>query len=77
MEPEIVTSKHVRSKLGGILLDIRYVAGKVFLVSKPGSEDFDAVIMSASLARENGIDIPEKGKSESKPDTKPDTKKKK
>ena len=65
METEIVTSKHVRSKRGGILLGLCYVAGKVFLVSKPGSEDFDAVIMSAFLARENGIDLPEKGKSES------------
>ncbi len=70
METEIVTSKKVRSKLGGILLDIRYIQGKIFLVSKPGSEDFDAVIMSASLARETDIDIPEKGKAESKPEVK-------
>ncbi len=38
-------------------------------------DDFVGVIMSASLARQNGIDIPEKGKSE--PESKPDTKKKK
>ena len=75
METTIVTSKQVRQRLGSVILDLKYIEGKVFLIEKVGEDDFVGVIMSASLARENGIDIPEKGKSE--PETKSDAKKKK
>ncbi len=75
METAIVPSKHVRQKLGSVILDLKYIEDKVFLIEKVGEDDFAGVIMSASLARENGIDIPEKGKSE--PEEKPEQKKKK
>ncbi len=68
----VVNSKTVRQKLGSIILDLKYVDGKIFLVEKVGEEDYCAVILSARFCRENGIDIPEKGK-----DPKPDPKKKK
>jgi|APSaa5957512622_1039677.scaffolds.fasta_scaffold402625_1 hypothetical protein len=77
METTIVTSKQVRQRLGSVILDLKYIKDKVFLIEKKGEEDFVGVIMSAGLARENGIDIPEKGKSETKPESKPDQKKKK
>jgi hypothetical protein len=77
METAIVSSKHVRQRLGSVILDLKYIEEKVFLIEKVGKDDFVGVIMSASLARENGIDIPEKGKSETKPESKPDQKKKK
>ena len=70
MEHTIVTSKQVRQRLGSVILDLKYIEDKVFLIEKVGEDDFAGVIMSASLARENGIDLPEKGKSESKPESK-------
>ena len=70
METEILNSKKVRTRLGGYLVDLKYVDEKVFLISKVGEDDFVGVIMSAKMARENGIDIPEKGKPESKSEPK-------
>jgi hypothetical protein len=37
---------------------------------KSGEDDYDGVLTSARFLRENGIDIPEKGKAESKPEKK-------
>jgi len=68
METVIVTSKQIRQRLGTYMLDLKYKPETVICVEKPG------VIMSASLARENGIDIPEKG--ETKSEEKADKKKK-
>lgn len=76
METTIVTSKQVRQRLGSVILDLKYIDDKVFLIEKVGEDDFVGVIMSASLARENGIEIPEKG-SAPKTESKPETKKKK
>ena len=73
METTIVTSKHVRQRFGSVILDLKYIDGKAFLVEKVGEDDFSAVILSARYCRENGIDIPEK-KSEVKPDAKSDEK---
>jgi len=70
METTVVTSKHVRQRFGSVILDLKYIDEKVFLVEKVGEDDFSAVILSARYCRENGIDIPEKGKSESKPEVK-------
>ena len=70
METTIVSSKQVRQRLGSVILDLKYIEGKIFLIEKKGETDFVEVIMSASLARENGIEIPEKGKAESKPEKK-------
>ncbi|MBT3750743.1 MAG: hypothetical protein HOG34_17315, partial [Bacteroidetes bacterium] len=61
METKIVTSKEVRQRLGSVILDLKYIEEKVFLIEKVGEDDFVGVIMSAKMARENGIDIPEKG----------------
>ena len=70
METKIVTSKEVRQRLGSVILDLKYIEEKVFLIEKVGEDDFVGVIMSAKIARENGIDIPEKGKPESKSEPK-------
>ncbi len=70
METTIVTSKHVRQRLGSLILDIKYIDEKVFLIEKVGDDDYVGVLTSARFLRENGIDIPEKGKSESKPEVK-------
>ncbi len=75
METAIVSSKQVRQRLGSVILDLKYIDGKIFLIEKVGEDDFVGVTMSAKMARENGIDIPEKGKSE--PESKPESKKKK
>ena len=76
METVIVTSKQVRQRLGTYMLDLKYKPETVICVEKPGVDDYAAVICNAGWLREQGIDLPEKGKSESKPE-KPDTKKKK
>ncbi len=70
METTIVTSKQVRQRLGSVILDLKYIEEKVFLIEKVGEDDFVGVILSARYCRENGIDIPEKGKPESKPEKK-------
>ena len=71
METEILTSKQVRTRLGGYIVDLKYVDEKVFLIEKVGEDDFVGVLTSARFLRENGIDIPAKAKSVSK-DTKSD-----
>jgi hypothetical protein len=73
METEILTSKLVRTRLGGYLVDLKYVDEKVFLIEKVGSDDYVGVLTSAKFLRDNGIDIPakpEKAKSEEKADPK-------
>ncbi|MBU2514198.1 hypothetical protein KJ966_22915 [bacterium] len=42
------------------MLDLKYKPETMICVEKPGSDDYDADIMTADLARENGINIPEK-----------------
>ena len=79
METTVLTSKLVRTRLGGYLVDVKYVDEKVFLIEKVGEDDFLGVLTSARFLRENGIEIPAKEKS--KPaetvDEKPEVKKKK
>jgi hypothetical protein len=78
METQILTSKQVRTRLGGYIVDLKYVDEKVFLIEKVGEDDYVGVLTSARFLRENGIDIPEKGKAKSDDkDEKPETKKKK
>ncbi|MBT4639066.1 MAG: hypothetical protein HN580_16700 [Deltaproteobacteria bacterium] len=79
METTILTSKQVRTRLGGYLIDLKYVDGTVFLIEKVGEDDFVGVLTSARFLRDNGIDIQAKGKAKSdeKTDEKPETKKKK
>jgi hypothetical protein len=78
METEILTSKQVRTRLGGYIVDLKYVDEKVFLIEKVGSDDYVGVLTSARFLRENGISIPTKSKAKSD-DTaeKPEVKKKK
>ena len=52
--------KSVRTRLGGYLVDLKYVDEKVFLIEKVGEDDFVGVLTSARFLRENGIDIPVK-----------------
>jgi hypothetical protein len=73
METTTLTSKQVRTRLGGYLVDLKYVDEKVFLLEKVGEDDYVGVLTSARFLRENGIDIPAKAKSVSK-DTRPDEK---
>jgi len=79
MEAKIVTavSKQIRQRLGTYLLDIKYVPETIICVEKVGSDDYVAVLCNAQFLRDQGIEIPEKGKSESKSDDKAETKKKK
>ena len=81
METEILTSKKVRTRLGGYIVDLKYVDEKVFLIEKVGEDDWVGILASARFLRENGISIPAKGKAVTakSDDTaeKPETKKKK
>jgi hypothetical protein len=78
METQILTSKQVRTRLGGYIVDLKYVDEKVFLIEKVGEDDYVGVLTSARFLRENGIDIPEKGKAvTAKSDEKAEVKKKK
>ena len=79
METEILTSKQVRTRLGGYIVDLKYVDEKVFLIEKVGEDDSVGVLTSARFLRENGIDIPAKGKAKSddKAEEKTEAKKKK
>ena len=82
METTIVTSKQVRQRLGTYLLDIKYKPEDIIVVEKPGSEDFVCVLANPQFLRDQGVEIPEKGKadkskSDEKTDEKPETKKKK
>ena len=78
METETLTSKQVRTRLGGYLIDLKYVKEKVFLIEKVGEDDFVGVLTSARFLCDNGIDIPAKGKTEvvETSETKPKAKKK-
>ena len=60
METETLTSKQVRTRLGGYLVDLKYVKEKVFLIEKVGEDDYVGVLTSARFLRENGIEIPAK-----------------
>ena len=80
MQTEILQSKQVRTRLGGYIVDLKYVDEKVFLISKVGEDDWVGVLTSARFLRENGIEIPakEKAKSDDKAEEeKPEVKKKK
>jgi hypothetical protein len=82
METTIVTSKHVRQRLGTLILDIKYKPEDIIVVEKPGSDDFVCVLTNPQFLRDQGIDIPAKAapakaKSDEKTDEKPETKKKK
>jgi hypothetical protein len=81
METTVLTSKLVRTRLGGYLIDLKYVDEKVFLIEKVGEDDFVGVLTSARFLRENGIEIPVKEKAiKAKSDDtaeKPEVKKKK
>jgi len=74
----VVNSKTVRQRLGSLILDIKYIDEKVFLIEKVGEDDYVGVLTSARFLRENGISIPARGKakSEDKAEEKPDKKKK-
>ena len=78
METTTLTSKQVRTRLGGYLVDLKYVDEKVFLIEKAGSDDYVGVLTSARFLRDNGIEIPAKEKSvKAKSDDKAEPKKKK
>jgi hypothetical protein len=82
METTVLTSKLVRTRLGGYLIDLKYVDEKVFLIEKVGEDDYVGVLTSARFLRENGIEIPAKEKTvvskpDEKSDEKPEVKKKK
>jgi hypothetical protein len=75
MQTEILQSKQVRTRLGGYIVDLKYVDEKVFLISKVGEDDWVGVLTSARFLRENGIEIPAKEKAvTAKPDAKSDEK---
>ncbi len=63
-------SKQVRQRLGTYMLDLKYKPETVICVEKVGNDDFAAVICSAEFLRQNGIELPEKGRSDAKPETK-------
>ena len=67
MEAKIVTvvSKQIRQRLGTYLLDIKYVPETIICVEKVGSDDYVAVLCNAQFLRDQGVEIPEKGKSKS------------
>ncbi len=70
METEILQSKQVRTRLGGYLVELKFIDEKVFLISKVGEDDYVGVLTSARFLRENGIKIPEKVSKEVKADKK-------
>ena len=70
METTIVTSKQVRQRLGTLLLDLKYKPEDVILVEKVGSDDYVAVLCNPQFLRDEGVEIPEKRKPESKPEAK-------
>ena len=76
MQTEILSSKQVRTRLGGYLVDLKYVDEKAFLIEKVGEDDFVGVLTSARFLRDNGIDIPAKGKEVVETESKPKAKKK-
>ncbi len=75
METATLTLKQVRTRLGGYLVDLKYVCSKVFLIEKVGEDDYVGVVTSARILRENGIDIPMKGKAKSESKAEPKKKK--
>jgi hypothetical protein len=70
MQTEILSSKQVRTRLGGYLVDLKYVDEKAFLIEKVGEDDFVGVLTSARFLRDKGIDIPAKKTVEEKPKSK-------
>ncbi len=74
METTVLKPKTVRQRLGSLILDLKYIDEKVFLIKKVGEDDYIGVLMSVRFCRENGIKIPAK---ESKPEVKAEAKKKK
>ncbi len=78
METKVLTSKQVRTRLGGYIVDLKYVDEKVFLIEKVGEDDYVGALTSVRFLRDNGIDIPVKGKEvKAKSEDKAEPKKKK
>lgn len=46
------------------MLDLKYKPETVICVDKPGVDDFSAVLCSVEFLRQNGVELPEKGKNE-------------
>jgi hypothetical protein len=53
-----------------VLLDLKYKPEDIILVEKVGPDDYVAVLCNPQFLRDQGVEIPEKGKSESKPEVK-------
>jgi hypothetical protein len=53
-----------------LLLDLKYKPEDVILVEKVGSDDYVAVLCNPQFLRDQGIEIPEKGKVETKVEVK-------
>jgi len=60
------TSKQVRQRLGSMITDLKYVKDEIKLVTKPGDDDYVAVIANAEFSPQNGLDIPKE--SDEKPE---------
>jgi hypothetical protein len=52
------------------LPDLKYKSDDIILVEKPGSDDFVCVLATPQMLRDAGVDVPAKGKSETKPEVK-------
>jgi hypothetical protein len=51
----MITSKQVRTRLGGDLVDLKHVDSKVFLIEKVGEDDFVSVLTSARFLRKKEL----------------------
>jgi hypothetical protein len=74
METTIVTSKHVRQRLGTLILEMKYKPEDIILIEKVGSDEYVGVLFNPQVLRDAGIEIPAKAKPKS--DEKADKKKK-
>jgi hypothetical protein len=61
MEHQVVTSKLLRTRLGTFATDLKYKGDELmFLVDKPGEDDYQIALVSVKYLRDNGISVPSK-----------------
>ena len=73
----VLGTKKVRTRLGGFIIDMKYMPDDIFLIEKRGEDQFVGCLCSVKFLEDHGVKITAKvGESEEVTEDKPKAKKK-
>jgi hypothetical protein len=53
----VLSTKQVRTRLGGYIVDMRYMQDDIFLIEKKGSDRFVGALCSVKFLEDHGVKI--------------------